>query len=263
MKTENYGTGSSSWNMVAINHDHIHGYLQWVGPAKRGFSTTDLTYFDVPLKKPVVAIYKGKVGISEILDYLVCEDEWDLENSDFIQKIIEDKYGYQVGGWQIIKKAHPNIEFKGRYGSTSDMIKYVTKQNRVGRSNFDFKYLLKSNKKRRTNKDKEEQDLVDYVWDWQQENPNITYQEVIKNIRQNKYLNNCYGNNFINLDRYIRTICKSKPKAKPQPNYDLIFWIPLELKKWIDDYEEYLQKKANGENVSIQRYFNYWKNSLW
>lgn len=110
-----------------ILENHYHLWIKTEKPFSIGKKT-----WDIKLINPVIAVYKGAIKDGWVQGYLDWPKEWcflpknAMDNYEEIENYVHNNFGYQIGEWQILEKAHPNIQIK-RYGCTEYMIDYVTK----------------------------------------------------------------------------------------------------------------------------------------
>ena len=147
--------------------------------------------------------------------------------------------------------AHPNIKFKGdktdpNCKNTYKMIDYVTKQRKEKDekdwkiwSCFDWQIELKNLEKKksgnskRNEKEQLEYDFCNWLRSLLKDNPEITKNEVIKEILDNSDWSYLYMSKFINYNSLINSVFKEKPNTKPIPFFGK-YWVPVELKNYLD-----------------------------
>lgn len=100
-------------------------------------------YFDIDLPEPVVVfVHEDKTREYRFLAEMECQLCWD-NGEEMVAKLDEycKKEGFKE--YDILKKAHPNIQLKKEWGDKYFMLKYVVKQKLVVRSNFNLEEELK------------------------------------------------------------------------------------------------------------------------
>lgn len=138
----------------------IHFHLYW-DDIKRKHVTTN--YYDIPLPEPVyVFIYKDKTRSYQLSSDL--NSKLGIDNNEEIVpklrsyveqynlKLLEEEGQNEslkeIESWDLLHKAHPNLQLKKEYGDKYFMLRYVVKQKLICRSNFDvneeLQYLVKN-----------------------------------------------------------------------------------------------------------------------
>ena len=117
-----------------IQRTHYH--LYWDDKTQKQVTTT---YFDITLPEPVVClIHPDKTREYKTLYEMECQLSWDngeemvAKLDDFVKKNKEEYESYEV-----LNKAHPNIQLKKEWGDKYFMLKYVLKQKLIIRTNFN------------------------------------------------------------------------------------------------------------------------------
>ena len=231
-----------------IEHDHFHVYMKYKG---KKFNCTRVDAFDIKLDRPVYAFYykegSNKVGRYQFADEvdLVLDCHVDTCNLDHENKL--KWYCQQInaeGGWKLITHAHPNICPKKNYGSSYDMLHYVTKQAISMRTNFDVdqrlaQLLEEKNKKTKREELKAKKEMkknkiqeLEYLFcGWLRDkilNTNLTREEIQKEIVENEEWNFMFLSKHYNYKSVLDAFFKSKPVIKPDPYYG-IFYVPKKL----------------------------------
>lgn len=123
-----------------IQRTHYH--LYWDDKTQKQVTTT---YFDITLPEPVVClIHPDKTREYKTLYEMECQLSWDngeemvAKLDDFVKKNKEEYESYEV-----LNKAHPNIQLKKEWGDKYFMLKYVLKQKLIIRTNFNVDEELK------------------------------------------------------------------------------------------------------------------------
>lgn len=130
-----------------IQRIHFHMYIDY-NNQKQIRSTN---YYDVPLRDPVVCFIRkdeehtrfyqlyseleSKLGIDNLQEMAPKLDQYIKEDGEMIKE--------NVGDWEYLTVAHPNIQLKKEYGDKYFMLKYVMKQKLITRRNFNIDTELK------------------------------------------------------------------------------------------------------------------------
>lgn len=220
-------------------HDHFHVYLRYKGKLKGGFS-----------------VHGEKAA-------KIWDVELDFSEED-IQKIYESEDWPKNNKGEKITYAHPNIKFKGdkedpNCKNTFKMIDYVTKQRKEKNeedweiwSNFDWVIELKvlekkkcGNKTIKDQKDQMEFDFCTWLRSLLREKPEMTKNEVIKEIINSEDWYFTYMSKFINYNALINAVFKEKPNVKPIPFFGK-YWVPYELKEYLDFLNKWFENWCKG-----------------
>ena len=116
-----------------IQRTHYH--LYWDDKKRKEVSTN---YFDIDLPEPVVVfIHEDKTREYRFLAEMENQLCWD-NGEEMVAKL--DEYTKKEGfkEYDVLKKAHPNIQLKKEWGDRYFMLKYVVKQKLIVRSNFNL-----------------------------------------------------------------------------------------------------------------------------
>ena len=143
------------------------------------------------------------------------------------------------------KSNHPNIkgklEFGNRKKGSYNMIKYVLKEDKEVISNFDYIQRLKDLDST-SRKETPNASLIPF-FDWIHENPVPTQEEVRERIRGNQEWYNTYINLFLNINGVIKHEFPIRNPPRVIPNFDYEYYIPLDLFKWIEEFENWVEKR--------------------
>lgn len=235
---------SSDWEWVISKetgheegdkHDHFHVYLRYIGKNKKGFCCRG---------KNASRIWDIKLNKEKAV--LPVDMEWPKDSKG-----------------NPMEYAHPNIKFKGdktdpNCKNTYKMIDYVTKQRKEKEekewkiwSCFDWQIELKklekkkSGNSKRNEKDQLEFDFCDWLRSLIKDNPEITKNEVIKEILNNSDWSYLYMSKFINYNSLINAVFKEKPNTKPIPFFGK-YWVPVELKEYLDYLNNWFEMWYKG-----------------
>lgn len=138
----------------------IHFHLYWDDVKRKNVTTS---YYDIPLPEPVyVFIYKDKTRSYQLASDLNSKLGIDNNNEivpklrsyveQYNSKLLEEEGQNEslkeIESWDLLHKAHPNLQLKKEYGDKYFMLRYVVKQKLICRSNFDvdeeLQYLEKN-----------------------------------------------------------------------------------------------------------------------
>ena len=126
----------------SIRRVHYHSY--WDDKIDK-FVTP--SYFDIELPQRVIVFIKpDKTREYKLYDELASQLGFDndVECHEKIGQYIKEKYGNEMEiKWDILNKAHPNLETKKIYGDKYFMLRYVLKQKLVTTSAENHKEELK------------------------------------------------------------------------------------------------------------------------
>ena len=128
----------------------IHFHLYWDDIKRKKNITTN--YYDIPLPEPVyVFIYKDKTRSYQLASDL--NSKLGIDNNEEIVpklrsyveqynlKLLEEEGQNEslkeIESWDLLHKAHPNLQLKKEYGDKYFMLRYVVKQKLICRSNFN------------------------------------------------------------------------------------------------------------------------------
>lgn len=141
------------------------------------------------------------------------------------------------------KSNHPNIkgklEFGNRKKGSYNMIRYVLKEDNEVLSNFDYEQRLKD-LKGKSKRETPDASIIPF-FDWIHENPVPTQEEVRERIRGNIDWYNTYINIFLNINGVIKHEFPIRNPPKVTPKFDYEYTIPLDLYKWIEEFENWVQ----------------------
>ncbi|ORX75329.1 hypothetical protein BCR32DRAFT_285298 [Anaeromyces robustus] len=148
---------------------------------------------------------------------------------------------------QAFPTNHPNIRYKSEFSknpiqASINMIEYVTKEDKDPICNFDWKQRLEDLKAMLgTNKRMGKEVLEIPFFEWINEDPRPDGEEVKRRIRSNKVWYDQYCLKFINFNSLIKAEFDSRREnEKPKAIYDREFVIPLRLRQWIEEFENWL-----------------------
>lgn len=123
-----------------IQRTHYH--LYWDDIIRKQVTTN---YFDITLPEPMVCfIHPDKTREYKTLYEMECQLGWDngeemvAKLDDYVAKNKEEYESYE-----ILTKAHPNIQLKKEWGDKYFMLRYVLKQKLIVRTNFNVDEELK------------------------------------------------------------------------------------------------------------------------
>ena len=126
----------------SIRRVHYHSY--WDDKIDKCVTPS---YFDVELPQRVIVFIKpDKTREYKLYDELASQLGFDndVECHEKIGQYIKEKYGNEMEiKWDILNKAHPNLETKKIYGDKYFMLRYVLKQKLVTTSVENHKEELK------------------------------------------------------------------------------------------------------------------------
>lgn len=233
---------------------HYHIYLQCLKPS--GFSTRDVTCFDIELPKRIVSFFD--TGDQEYKQLPFDQFNYDEENV----KVYLDEDKENIKSYKILHSAHPNIVFKGnRYKdwakSTVSMIKYVTKEDKEPISNFDWKKLLEhlENKNKKRKYDQVIDDEREFFeWIRLKIDSGMTDKEVITEIKSKPEFFYVYSKNFRNVNQIIKDFFKRQKPNKPIP-FIGTYWVSndlydylIYLDNWVKLYHTEIINKIDKNN---------------
>lgn len=125
-----------------IQRDHYH--LYWDDKKQKQVRTN---YFDIDLPQPMIVFIhpdKGKTREYKYLSELESQLGWD-NGEEMVAKL--DMYvkerSEEYDSYEILTKAHPNIQLKREWGDKYFMLRYVVKQKLLVRTNFNIEEELK------------------------------------------------------------------------------------------------------------------------
>lgn len=122
-----------------IQRTHYHIY--WDDKKGKNIRTTN--YFDITLPEPmVVFIHPDKTREYKTLYEMECQLGWD-NGEEMVAKLddfVKNKEEYE--SYEVLTKAHPNIQLKKEWGDKFFMLRYVLKQKLVVRTNFNIEEEL-------------------------------------------------------------------------------------------------------------------------
>ncbi|ORX78302.1 hypothetical protein BCR32DRAFT_282396 [Anaeromyces robustus] len=140
---------------------------------------------------------------------------------------------------------HPNIRFKSDpdFGpgikGTRKMIKYVTKEDTEPISNWDWKEWLDLHPEQaRANHGRRERVIIPF-YEWVHEEPRPTQDIVRDRLRNNEEWFHEYFSNYINYNYFIKNEFPLENRPRIIPNFDLKYYIPKEIKDWINYFEQW------------------------
>ncbi|KAL6611532.1 hypothetical protein U3516DRAFT_551354 [Neocallimastix sp. 'constans'] len=151
---------------------------------------------------------------------------------------------------------HPNIRFKSDpdFGpgikGTRKMILYVTKEDQEPLSNWDWQAWLDLHPEQvRANHGRRERINIPF-FEWVHEDPVPTQDIIRERIRNNQDYYSEYVTNFLNYNNLIKAEFPLEQRAIIIPNFDLLYYIPKEIKDWIQEFEAWKisdkQDRAKG-----------------
>lgn len=210
-----------------MEHDHFHVYLKYRGPREKGFRA------------------RGKNA------QFIWDIKLNLENIE-----IKNKFNSEI--WPLNKRkekitmAHPNIKFKGdkfdvNCKNSFKMLDYVTKQRKTIEekdwkiwSNFDWKEELEKLKNKyeknftkKSTISEQEMEFTCWLRDQVRNNPRLSKIEIKRKIMDNDLYNHLFMSKYLNYNKLINDIFKSKPSAKPVPYWGT-YYVPYKLKDYLD-----------------------------
>lgn len=122
-----------------IQRTHYH--LYWDDKTQKQVTTN---YFDIELPEAmIVFIHPDKTREYKTLYEMECQLGWD-NGEEMVAKLddyIKDKEEYE--SYEVLTKAHPNLQLKKEWGDKYFMLRYVLKQKLIVRTNFDVEQELK------------------------------------------------------------------------------------------------------------------------
>lgn len=148
---------------------------------------------------------------------------------------------------------HPNIKYKGDYcfgkakrgdQATYDMIKYVLKEDTEVLSNWDYNAWLEwfeLHSKKDTRK------VTIPFFEWVHEDPKPLQEEIYERIRGNQEWFQNYLDYFLQINGMIKNEFPSERPVLLEPNFELKFYIPKEIKDWINAFEDWWKNGKPGE----------------
>lgn len=265
-----------------IQRDHYHVYLKYIGPNKRGFSTTNVRIWDIPLKEPVVVVYyydekceefaTDHIRASRIMNSEELANKT-LNHKRVIEKYLNDCYPKMMK-YEILTTVHPNIRVKGynkdECKDSFNMISYIIKQQRCITSTFDIDEKLKELEKEFVSKNslktkKNEIELEFSNWLRNKKAEGYTISQVKEEIFKNEQYHHLYRLNFNNNDKYINEVFKKKDNTKPIPHYgvyyvhtilyDYIMYVNDFIKSWYED----LIDKIEAVDLEDRNWKKFWE----
>lgn len=124
--------------------ERIHFHCYWDDEKNRKHVRE--SYFDIPLPEPVVVfINKNDKGRRSYQLYNSIASQLGIDDISKCNAAIDQYVKEELPEgtiWDILNKAHPNIETKKTYGDKFFMLRYVMKQKLIARSNFDVEKEL-------------------------------------------------------------------------------------------------------------------------
>lgn len=120
-----------------IQRTHYH--LYWDDKQRKEVVTN---YFDIELPEPVVVFIhpdEKKTREYKLLSELESQLGWD-NGEEMVAKLDDfvDHHNEEFESYEILVKAHPNIQLKKEWGDKYFMLKYVVKQKLIVRTNVDL-----------------------------------------------------------------------------------------------------------------------------
>lgn len=127
-----------------IQRNHYH--LYWDDIARKSVSTN---YFDIDLPETIIAfIHPDTTREYKTMNEMAAQLGWD-NGEEMVAKL--DKYvkdNEEYSDYEILSKAHPNIQLKKEWGDKYFMLKYIVKQKLIIRNNFkvdeELAYLIEN-----------------------------------------------------------------------------------------------------------------------
>lgn len=123
--------------------ERVHYHCYWDDETRKFVRES---YFDVDLPEPVVVfINKNDKGRRSYQLYNSLASELGIDSITNCNAAIDQYVKNELPEgtiWDILNKAHPNIETKKSYGDKFFMLRYVMKQKLIARSNFDVEKEL-------------------------------------------------------------------------------------------------------------------------
>lgn len=125
-----------------IQRDHYH--LYWDDKKQKQVRTN---YFDIDLPQPMIVFIhpdKGKTREYKYLSELESQLGWD-NGEEMVAKLdmYVKEHSEEYASYEILTKAHPNIQLKREWGDKYFMLRYVVKQKLLVRTNFNIEEELK------------------------------------------------------------------------------------------------------------------------
>lgn len=124
--------------------ERVHFHCYWDDQKRKHVRES---YFDVDLPEPVVVFISG--DDKHRRSYQLYNDlasQLGIDNFNQTNAAIDQYVRKELPEgttWDILNKAHPNIETKKSYGDKYFMLRYVMKQKVIARTNFDVEKELK------------------------------------------------------------------------------------------------------------------------
>lgn len=228
-------------------HDHFHVYLKYRGPREKGFRARG---------KDAQFIWDIKLNLQQ--------------NENVVTKFNSKTWPLNKNG-EKITMAHPNIKFKGdkfdaNCKNSFKMLEYVTKQIKTLDeehwkiwSNFNWKEELENlrNKyEKKTKKTKtiseEEMEFTCWLRDQIRQNQHLSKIEIKRKIMDNDLWNHLFMSKYLNYNKLINDIFKTKPNAKPIPYWG-IYYIPYKLKEYLDYLNNWFKLWDEGKQPKGSR----------
>lgn len=296
-----------------IQRTHYH--LYWDDAKQKNVSTN---YFDIDLPEQVVVFIhddEKKTREYRLLYELESQLGWD-NGEEMVAKLDEYRKKEGFKSYDILSKAHPNIQLKKEWGDKYFMLKYVVKQKLIVRSNFnleeELQYLQencdelteranelikdqllaelnvktidelivllkkykasverKHKKGRKNGKGRRgrnsqfgyDENGEDLNPSWQMcqhirkmmfENPGITKNEILQQIKDNQDWWFVYASNYLNYNRLLTDLFKNKPLAKPTRNYNFKFWLPRKLYDYVQWLDQWVMNWTTGNKKACE-----------
>lgn len=228
----------------------------WFINKKQEFMLTYANTYGILTKFMVEEMLKSKTNIEKyIISIEQCHKTDEHEHIHVYLKMVnkfttENKRYFDVFNELFTnetKSNHPNIRFKGDpiFGvakrgeeGTYNMVRYVVKEDKEPIANWDWSAWMEwfeLNKKKDTRKVK-----IPF-YDWLHENPVPLQNEVYRRIKNDRNYYQNYLDYFLQINSMIKQDFQEELDVNLIPNFERKFYIPKELKDWIDYYEDWMK----------------------
>lgn len=260
--TSSNSTAENNEDLTTQNGNKKTKKREWLINKKDEFMLTYANTYHI-LTKPMVE--KMLLNNGQVKHFIICIEK--CHNTDDHEHIhayvkmyrkftTDDKRYFDVfndGFNNESHSNHPNIKYKGDscFGkakrgdqATYDMIKYVLKEDTEVIANWDYNAWLEwfeLHSKKDTRK------VTIPFFEWVHEDPKPLQEDVYERIRGKQEWFQNYLDYFLQINGMIKNEFPSERGIVLEPDFNLKFYIPKQIKDWINAFEDWWKNGQPNE----------------